>query len=115
MLGIFNMLMGRPACESEKDAVLGRLQKQTQKSNNAEGNRDEISDLDVLNHKHRAVLLSKDLGTERDRWPKLRTQAAMNTAARGDGFWDRAVSGQNGAQQTKAQILGSMNASRMYR
>lgn len=113
MLAIFNMLIGRPAGESEKAVVLGRLQKQSQKSGVNKDERNEVSDLDVLNHKHRAVLLSKDLSTERDRWPKLRTQATTVAAAKGDDFWDRAVSAQSDAQRNKSQILGSMKANRL--
>jgi hypothetical protein len=112
MLGLFNMFFGRPEAVSEKDVVLGRLQKQATKNSDNATNRDEINDLDVLNHKHRAVLLSKDLSTERDRWPKLRTQTAMNNAT-GDGFWDRAVGTQSEAQRNKAQILSSMKVSRL--
>lgn len=111
MLGLLNILMGRPSGENEKSAVLSRLQKQAQKSEESSGNRDDISDLDVLNHKHRAVLLSKDLGTERDRWPKMRTQNSMNSANGADGFWERTVGSQSESVKHKAQILGSMRTS----
>lgn len=112
MLGLLNMIFGRTAGESEKDVVLGRLQKQATKNGDNASNRDEINELDVLNHKHRAVLLSKDLSTERDRWPKLRTQSSLNNAP-GDSFWDRAVTAQSEAQRNKSQILSSMRVSRL--
>lgn len=112
MLGLFNIFFGRPEGESEKDVVLGRLQKQANKNSDNANNRDEINDLDVLNHKNRAVLLSKDLSTQRDRWPKLRTQTSMNNAT-GDSFWDRAVTAQSEAQRNRAQILSSMKVTRL--
>lgn len=108
MLGMFKKLIGKSTKEVEVAAVVSRLKKQTQK-NSVEESSDFRNELDVLNHNRRAVLLSQELSSERDRWPKMR-QTVAPAYTRGDGFWDRAVEAQKESLKNRNQILGSLQS-----
>lgn len=109
MLGMFKKLIGKSTKEVEVAAVVSRLKKQTQKNSEVENSDEFRNELDVLNHNRRAVLLSQELSSERDRWPKMR-QTVAPAYTRGDGFWDRAVEAQKESLKNRNQILGSLQS-----
>ena len=110
MLGILKNLLRESTREVDRKAMMERLRQQAEKTDESSAEQNYKDELELLNHKHRAVLLSQDLGTARDHWPKLREKQAGNNGNRSDGFWNRAVGSQSEAAKSRDQILGSIQA-----